>query len=251
MGREILNSLSKDLEFVLVGAVDKRATSSSFSLADGAFAIPLSTSLESILDSCQPQVIVDFTIAEATRNMVPLAASKRINLVIGTTGLTEKDLAEIGELCQKNNIGAVAAPNFSLGAVVLMHLSRIAARYFDYAEIIEMHHEEKADAPSGTSISTAQAMVKARGMPFSYTEIKKESLSHTRGGQIGGISLHSLRMPGLMAHQEVVLGESGETLRIRHDTINRQCYLPGIKRAIKEVMVRKGLTFGLDTLLGL
>lgn len=251
MGREIANGLSADPDFTVVGAVDKKATLDYLSIFDGASSVPLSANLELILSKYQPQVMVDFSIAEATMAAIPVAANKGINLVIGTTGLSGKDMEEIGRLCQKNHIGAVVASNFSLGAVVMMHLSKIAARYFDYAEIIEMHHEQKADAPSGTSISTAQAMLKARGKPFVSTKIKKETVPGTRGGQLDGIALHSLRMPGLMAHQEVILGESGETLRIRHDTITRECYLPGIKKAIKEVIHKEGLTAGLDTLLGL
>lgn len=251
MGREIINGLSSDPDFAVVGAVDKKAASNALPLPDGKSEIPLSSNLESVIALCQPQVMVDFSIAEATRAALPVAAGKGINLVVGTTGLGEKDLEEIGMLCQKNHIGAVVSSNFSLGAVIMMHLSRIAAKYFDYAEIIEMHHEQKADAPSGTSISTAQAMLKARGKPFSNTTIKKETVPGTRGGQLEGIALHSLRMPGLMAHQEVILGEPGETLRIRHDTITRECYLPGIKKAAKEVLHRQGLTVGLDALLGL
>lgn len=252
MGREIINGLFADPDFTVAGAADKKAASDTLLLPDGKTTIPLSANLESVIDLCQPQVMVDFSIAEATRSVIHLVARKKVNLVIGTTGLNETDLQDIGRLCQQNQVGAVVAPNFTIGAVVMMHLSKIAARYFDYAEIIEMHHEQKADAPSGTSISTAQAMLKARGKPFNNAQIKKQTLPGTRGGQIEGIALHSLRMPGLMAHQEVILGESGETLRIRHDTINRECYLPGIKKAIKEVVRLQGkLVYGLDTLLGL
>lgn len=250
MGREIIKGLSSDLDFTVVGGVDKKAAEDYLSISDGS-PVPLSTSLDLVLTKCQPQVMVDFSIAEAARAAVSVAAEKGINLVIGTTGLNEKDLEEIGRLCQKNHIGAVVSSNFTVGAALMVHLAKIAAKYFDYAEIIEMHHEQKADAPSGTSISTAQAMLKTRGKPFINIDIKKETLAGTRGGQLEGIALHSLRMPGLMAHQEVILGEPGETLRIRHDTINRECYLPGIKRAIKEVVNRQGIIIGLDALLGL
>lgn len=251
VGKEIINGLSSDPDFILVGAVDKKATRDNLSISDGAASIPLSTSLEQILSKCQPQVMVDFSIAEAARAAIPVAAGKGVHLVIGTTGLNEKDIEDVRILCRNNRTGAIVASNFSLGAIVMMHLSRIAARYFDYAEIIEMHHEQKVDAPSGTSISTAQGMLKARGKPFASINIKKETLPGTRGGQLDGIALHSLRLPGLMAHQEVILGSPGETLRIRHDTINRECYVPGVKKAIKEVIHREGLTIGLESLLGL
>jgi 4-hydroxy-tetrahydrodipicolinate reductase len=131
----------------------------------------------------------------------------------------------------------------------MMHLAKVAARYFDYAEIIESHHHLKADAPSGTALSTAKEMAEAKGKPFQLPKQKKSFDS--RGEQVEGVTLHSVRLPGLMAHQEVILGASGQTLRIRHDTINRECYMPGVMLAIKEVVKRKGLTYGLDALLGL
>ncbi len=143
----------------------------------------------------------------------------------------------------------MVAPNFALGAVIMMHLAKIAGKYFDYAEIIELHHHLKADAPSGTALSTAGAMAKARGKPFQLPQQKKSLAS--RGEQVEGVTLHSVRLPGLMAHQEVILGAPGQTLSIRHDTINRECYMPGVILAIKQVVQRKGLTYGLDVLLGL
>jgi len=180
---------------------------------------------------------------------VRIAAKRGVNLVIGTTGLTADNIAEIDRLSQAHQMGAVVAPNFALGAVVMTYLAKVAAKYFDYAEIIELHHHLKADAPSGTALSTAKAMTEAKGKPFSVPEQRKAS--NSRGEQVEGITIHSVRLPGLMAHQEVILGGPGQTLSIRHDTINRECYMPGIMLAIKEVVKRKGLIYGLDTLLGL
>ena len=198
---------------------------------------------------CQPDVMVDFTIARATMPAVRIAADRGVNLVVGTTGLTTDDIAEIERLSREHKIGAVVAPNFALGAVIMMHLAKIAGKYFDYAEIIELHHHLKADAPSGTALSTAGAMAKARGKPFQLPKQKKSLAS--RGEQVEGVTLHSVRLPGFMAHQEVILGAPGQTLSIRHDTINRECYMPGVILAIKQVVQRKGLTYGLDVLLGL
>jgi 4-hydroxy-tetrahydrodipicolinate reductase len=141
------------------------------------------------------------------------------------------------------------APNFALGAVLMMHLSRLAAKYFDYAEIIELHHHLKADAPSGTALSTARMMAEARGKPFDVPEQKQAASS--RGAQVEGVAIHSVRLPGLLAHQEVILGGPGQTLRIRHDTISRECFVPGVIIAIKKVIGHKGLIYGLDALLGL
>jgi 4-hydroxy-tetrahydrodipicolinate reductase len=133
----------------------------------------------------------------------------------------------------------------------MIHLAKLAARYFDYAEVIEMHHEGKADAPSGTALATARAMVAARGKPFNYPALEKESLAGTRGGQIEGVGIHSVRLPGLLAHQEVILGAPGQTLTIRHDSISRESFMPGVIMAIKEVGKVKGLIYGLENLLGL
>ena len=132
----------------------------------------------------------------------------------------------------------------------MMHLARIAAKYMDYAEIIELHHHLKADAPSGTARLTARVMAEARGKPFSRPP-EGEQTSKSRGENAEGVSIHAVRLPGLMAHQEVILGVAGQTLTIRHDTINRECYLPGIIMAVKEVVKRPGFTYGLDALLGL
>jgi 4-hydroxy-tetrahydrodipicolinate reductase len=154
-------------------------------------------------------------------------------------------------MCREHDIGAVVAPNFSLGAAVMVHLSKTAAKFFDYAEVIEMHHGQKVDAPSGTALTTAKEMAQARGKAFLHASSQGESPSGSRGAELDGVALHSLRMPGLLAHQEVILGAPGETLRIRHDTISRECYMPGVVSAIKHVVRIKGMVLGLDKLLGL
>jgi 4-hydroxy-tetrahydrodipicolinate reductase len=232
----------------MVGAVELKGSQDQFPLPDGTAAVPISSDLELILTSVKPDVMVDFTIAQATMSAVPTAAKHGVNLVIGTTGLTADELSEIDRLATTHGIGAVVAPNFALGAVLMMHLAKIAARYFDYAEITELHHHQKADAPSGTALSTARGMAQARGKPFNIPEQKSPSAS--RGEQVEGVAIHSVRLPGLMAHQEVILGGPGQTLRIRHDTVGQECYMPGVMLAIKEVVKRKGLVYGLDTLLG-
>ena len=180
---------------------------------------------------------------------VRLATKYGINMVIGSTGLTTEELDEIDKLAIKNGVGVVVAPNFALGAVLMMHLSQIAARYFDYAEIIELHHHLKADAPSGTALKTAQAMVSAREKPFCQPPQKEKADS--RGQNVEGITIHSVRLPGILASQEVILGCPGQTLTIKHDTTSRECYMPGVILATKEVIKRKGLVHGLDSLLGL
>jgi 4-hydroxy-tetrahydrodipicolinate reductase len=178
-----------------------------------------------------------------------VAVDKGVNLVIGTTGLTPGDIKEIEQLCLDHQVGGVVAPNFALGAVLMTHLAKLAAKYFDYAEIIELHHHLKADAPSGTALSTARKMAEARGGPFHVPEQRR--VSQSRGEQVDGVSIHSVRLPGLLAHQEVILGGPGQTLSLRHDTISRECFMPGVIIAIKKVIGHKGLIYGLDALLGL
>jgi 4-hydroxy-tetrahydrodipicolinate reductase len=248
VGQELVKAVCREPEMRLVGAVDLKATRDSLTLPDGSASVPFSANLGDILRKCQPDVMVDFSVAQATMPAVRVATEKGVNLVIGTTGLSPDDIKEIDRLAKAHKVGAVVAPNFALGAVLMIHLAKIAAKYLDYAEIIELHHHLKADAPSGTALATARAMAAARGKPFLQPAGKTGG---SRGEQVEGVTIHSVRLPGLMAHQEVILGGPGQTVSIRHDTINRECYMPGVMLAIKEVVKRQGLIYGLDTLLGL
>jgi len=250
MGREVVNALCREPEIKLVGAVELQVAEDYLPLPDKSGVVPFSSDLSYILTSCQPDVLVDFTTRKAAMPAVREATKRGVNLVIGTTGLTADELNEIDQLAQTHQVGAVVAPNFALGAILMIHLAKVAAKYLDYAEIIELHHHLKADAPSGTALATAKAMAVARGKPFSRP-LEQGKTSDSRGEQIEGITIHSVRLPGLLAHQEVLLGGPGQTLSIRHDTISRECYMPGVILAIKEVVKRKGLIYGLDTLLGL
>ncbi|MCL0070455.1 4-hydroxy-tetrahydrodipicolinate reductase [Dehalococcoidia bacterium] len=251
MGQQVLSAVCRDPELKPVAAVDSGANKDSLQLPDGSGTVPLSANLQSLLQISTPDVMVDFTQHAATMPAVRLATSHHTSLVIGTTGLSEVDLEEIDKLSRRHGVGAVVAPNFSLGAALMIHLSKIAARFFDYAEIIEMHHEQKIDAPSGTAIATARGMIEARDGPFTYPGTQKETLPGGRGAELGGIAIHSMRSPGFMAHQEVILSEMGQTLRIRHDQIDREAFMPGVLLAVKKVMKSQGLTFGLDKLLDL
>jgi len=251
MGRQVIKAVLSKPELDIVGAVEEKVTQQYLPLLETSELIPFSSDLDSLLESHKADVVVDFTNATAAMAAVRIATKRKVNMVIGTTGLSEENLREIERLCQANNVGVMVAPNFSLGAVLLMHLSKIAAKFLDYAEIIEMHHAKKIDAPSGTAIATAKAMLEARGKPFIYPKTEKEAISNTRGGQIEGIAIHSLRLPGFMAGQEVILGGLGETLSLRSETISRESYMPGVCLAIKEMTKHKGLVYGLDTLLKL
>lgn len=245
VGRELIQAFASGAEINAVGAVDFVADRESLSLPNGKGSIPLATELGKIIDATGPEVIIDFTVAKAVMASVRTAVDKKVNMVIGTTGLSTGDLDEINTLANKANVGIIVASNFALGAVLMMYLSKLAAKYMDYAEIIELHHNQKLDAPSGTAITTARGMVKTRGKPF------LSAAGEPRGNQVESVTIHSVRLPGLMAHQEVIFGASGQTLSIRHDTINRECYVPGVALAVKDVIKRKGLVIGLDAIMGL
>ena len=249
VGQEVVKAVCQEPGMRLVGAVDLRVTAEPLSLPDGSGTVPFSTDIDAILDRCRPDVVVDFSIARASMPAVRAASRHSVNMVIGTTGFTAADFDEMKQLAEAGEIGIVAAPNFALGAVLMMHLAKIAGRFLDHAEIIELHHDRKLDDPSGTALLTARAMAEARGKPFLPPAAGEPTPS--RGQAVEGISLHSVRLPGLMAHQEVIFGAAGQTLSIRHDTINRECYMPGVMLAVRAVVERKGFIYGLDKLLGL
>jgi 4-hydroxy-tetrahydrodipicolinate reductase len=249
VGQVLINTLYQEPQVKLVGAVDIKVPCEKIILGDGS-SIPFSTDLEKILMLTKPEVMVDFSLAKATMPAVRTAVKQGVHVVIGTTGLAAGDVAEIDRLSRDNRVGVIMASNFALGAVLMMYFARLAAKYMDYAEITELHHQTKADAPSGTAINTAKAMAAYRGRPFSQSVDHDKNFA-SRGQEVDGVHIHSVRMPGLMAHQEVMLGGLGQTLTIRHDTINRECYVPGVLLAIQEVVKRPGLTQGLDKLLDL
>jgi 4-hydroxy-tetrahydrodipicolinate reductase len=224
---------------------------------------------ESLSDlvAAEAEVVVDFSRPEATMAAVEGLLRDGIHLVSGTTGLPQAALDQLAALAGKADHGnAVWAPNFALGAVLAMHFATIAARWYPAAEVIELHHRGKADAPSGTAIRTANAIAAARapegsGEPRSGAPVNragsgdqpagKESVAGVRGGEVGGVRVHSVRLPGLVAHQEVLFGGEGEVLTLRHDSLDRASFMPGVLLAVREVATRNGLTVGLEPLLGL
>ncbi len=249
VGQVLINTLYREPEVKLVGAVDVKASGGKMALGDTS-EIPFSADLDQVLSVAQPDVMVDFTTASATMPAVRTAARHKVHLVIGTTGLSADNMAEIDRVARAAKVGVVVASNFALGAVLMMQFANLAAKYMDSVEIIELHHNQKLDAPSGTALSTAKAMAAARGKPFSQALDEGKNFP-SRGERVAGVSIHSVRLPGLMAHQEVIFGGLGQTLTIRHDTINRECYVPGVLLAIQGVVNRQGLIQGLDKLLEL
>ncbi len=249
MGQEVVKAICRESSMRLVGAVDLQPVADSMPLPSGLDSVLLSSDLEKVIKECKPDVIIDFSTAQAVIPAVRLAARYGIDMVIGTTGLHTDELKTIDSLAKEHNIGVVVASNFALGAVMMIHLAKTAANYFDSAEIIEKHHHMKVDAPSGTALTTARAMAEIRDKPFNKP-IKKDT-SSSRGQEIEGVAIHSVRLPGILANQEVILSSPGQTLSIKHNTINRECYMPGVIIATKEVVRKKGLIYGLEKLLGL
>jgi 4-hydroxy-tetrahydrodipicolinate reductase len=249
VGQVLVNTIKPESGVQVVGGVDVKTIGNKIVLTDGT-SIPLSSDLDQMIVANRPEVMVDFSLAQGTMPAVRIAARYNLQMVIGTTGLTSENLAEIDHLARERGIGVIHASNFALGAVLMMHFAKLASKYMDYAEIIELHHQNKLDAPSGTALNTAKAMSAYRGRLFLQAADAGKHFA-SRGENCGGIPIHSVRLSGLMAHQEVILGGLGQTLTIRHDTINRECYVPGVLLAVKEVSKHKGLVQGLETLLDL
>jgi 4-hydroxy-tetrahydrodipicolinate reductase len=251
MGREVLSAVCREPDLEAVGVLEKFADATSIALPGGDAQAPLSNQPSDLLDSVKPDVIIDFTNAEWTPVVVEAALARGIPCVIGTTGLSDTYVSELEKACREKGVGAFIAPNFAIGAVLMIHMAKLASRYFDYAEVTEMHQQNKADAPSGTAVFTAHEMVAARGKPFEHTMPEKETLPNARGAEYQGVALHSQRMQGLVAHQEVAFGGYGQTLRIRHDSNGRESFIPGVLLATREVLNRRELIVGLDRLIGL
>ena len=200
--------------------------------------------------AAEPAVAVDFTHLEAARGNLRWCALNGVHAVVGTTGLTGDDITDLSALFDGQRANAVVAPNSAIGAVLMMHLAALSAPWFETAEIIELHHDNKVDAPSGTALLTAQRIAET-STEWTPDPTKTYALPEARGGEgPAGIRIHSVRLRGLVAHQEVLLGTTGQSLTIRHDSYDRTSFMPGVLLAVREVANRPGLTVGLDTLLG-
>lgn len=251
MGQEVLAAVCGEAEMEPVGVLSRSAGEEYLSLSGESGLVPVGAEPAALISRTRPDVVVDFTNAEWTPTVATAALDAGARLVIGTSGLSDAFLKELGRECRERRLGAVVGANFALGAVVMIHLARIAGRFFDYAEVIEMHHEGKADAPSATAMATARAMSEDRDDPFIRPSTQRENLEGTRGGVISGVTIHSVRLPGLVGRQEVILAGPGQTLTIRHDSISRDSFMPGVVMAIRGVMERQELIVGLDRLIGL
>lgn len=238
MGQEVIKMVTNDEELEFVGGVDLLSSEESTP--------PIYQSLEKAIIEQKPDVLVDFTIPQSVRRNMEVAMQMGVSPVVGTTGLTQQDIEELDKLAKEYKIGGLIAPNFSIGAVLMMKFSAIAARYMPHVEIIEMHHDKKLDAPSGTAIKTAELMEKERKLFKQGHPDEEEIIPGARGGEYSGFRIHSVRLPGYVAHQEVIFSDVGQTLTVRHDSMNRESFMPGVNLAIKKVKSFEGIVYGLE-----
>ncbi|MDR7865523.1 MAG: 4-hydroxy-tetrahydrodipicolinate reductase [Sporomusaceae bacterium] len=251
MGREVLRAVHKDEQLSVVGAVDVNSDFGDVGdlIGVGKIGVVVGNDLATVISETKPQVMVDFTAPEAVMGNIRTAIASGVCPVVGTTGISAADIDEVRGLCKKHRGNAIVAPNFSLGAVLMMQLAVNVAKYFPYVEITELHHDQKLDAPSGTAIRTAELIAAQRGSMKQGHPKEVEKLTGARGAEFAGIRLHSVRLPGLVAHQEVLFGGLGQTLTIRHDSISRESFMPGVLLACKKVLTVDGLVYGLENIM--
>lgn len=250
MGSEVVRSIEKEEGLILCGAVDPKCTGQDIGdvVGIGYKGIQIYGSLEEAFVSGKPDVVVDFTSPKVIYSNAQTVLAAGINMVIGTTGLKTEERKSLSAVCDKNSSHCLIAPNFSLGAVLMMKVSEEIAKYFPNAEIIELHHNHKFDAPSGTAKLTAEKIAAARTLHPDEDETK-EGLPGVRGGKYEDIPIHSVRLPGYVAHQEVLFGGYGEILTIRHDSLDRKSFMPGVMLACHKVMKIPGLVYSLENYL--
>ena len=236
MGQEVIKAVEADKNMSLVARID---------IKDGEFA-----TIKDAKNSVKIDVLVDFTQPKSIYENALYCLNNGINIVIGTTGLSDEEINELKNLSKKNGLGCLIAPNFSTGAVLMMKFAQMASKYFDNAEIIELHHNQKKDAPSGTAVKTA-LMMAGENTNFTTGNCQEvETIKGARGANsYNNIHIHSVRMPGYIASQEVLFGASGQILTIRHDSMNRECYMDGVLRAVRFVNENKEFVYGLENIL--
>lgn len=250
MGREVVRAVRGADDMELVAAVDPLFGGRDLAEVTGSGdpGLTIHTDLADAIREARPDVMVDFTVAAAARENLRVALEAGVRPVVGTTGISTEEWQEYGRQAEAKGIGLFHAPNFALGAVLMMVFAAKAARYLPAVEIIELHHDQKKDAPSGTALRTAQMINEAAQLP-PRPPTEHFTVPEVRGGAVGAVQIHSVRLPGYVAHQEVILGGLGQTLTLRHDSISRESFMPGVLLAARRVMDLHGLVVGLEHLL--
>ncbi len=249
MGQEVARAVAADPDLALVGCADPAGSGqpmSSFGISSNAVCL---SNISECIATDRPDVIVDFTAPGVVMTNIKIGLEAGVHMVVGTTGIEPADLAVFEPVMRQTGANLLVAPNFAVGAILMMRFAQQAARYFPDAEIVELHHNAKADAPSGTSLKTAAHIAEGRASAPAGNPGGTEMVPGARGAERDGTRIHSVRLPGLVAHQEVLFGGQGQTLSIRHDSIDRTSFMPGVVMALKAVGDRPGLTFGLENVL--
>ena len=247
MGTTIIKAVEKEDDMKLVGAVDIAIKGEPDGDSLGVYS---SSDLKKAIENSSPDIVIDFTQPDYVFENAKTCIDNNVNVVVGTTGLSEEQIINLRDMAKAKGVGCLIAPNFSTGAVLMMKFAQMAARYYDNAVIIEFHHNQKKDAPSGTAIKTAQMMAQAKD-DFTFNNCEEtETLLGARGAIAKNkIHIHSVRMPGFMASQEVIFGGQGQTLKIVHDSHDRECYMPGIMLAVRHIYNTKDFIYGLENIL--
>ncbi len=258
MGREVVKAVSQADDLTLIGAIDKHPGIQGQDIGEiagiGAIEIPVTSDLEGMLayagQTSKNAVMVDFTHPSTIYETTRAAIAYGVRPVVGTTGLTEEQIGDLADFADKASVGCLIIPNFSIGMVLLQQAAIQASQYFDHVEIIELHHNQKADAPSGTAIKTAQ-MLAELGKTFNPAEVEEsEDILGARGALAPeNIRIHSIRLPGLIAHQEMMFGAPGQLYTLRHDTSDRSSFMPGVLLCVRKVIELRSLVYGLEKLL--
>ena len=251
MGRAMSAGIMAAADMEIVAAVDIAGGGRDLGLLAGGepSGLLVQEDLAAAIRAAKPEVLVDFTVPAAVLNNLRIALPLGLPCVVGATGLNEQDLAEVDSLARRHGAAVFFPPNFAIGAVLMMGFAAEAARYFPHVEVIERHHDQKLDAPSGTAVATLERIARER-QAFAQGAAKEyESIAGARGGDFQGARVHSIRLPGYVAAQEVVFGGPGQLLTIRHDAMNRDCFLPGVLLAIRKITGLNGLVIGLEKLM--
>lgn len=251
MGKEAVELVNRTDNFELLAVVDHKNDGMQLGDLEG-FAqidVPIYTDLERCFQDNRADVLIDLTTPEFGMYHTTTALKYNVRPVVGTTGFSKQDLEELETICRDKELGCIIAPNFAIGAVLMMKFSQMAAKYFNDVEIIEMHHDKKLDAPSGTAVKTAEMISSVRIAKKQGHPNEKETITGARGADIDGMHIHSVRLPGLIAHQQVLFGSEGQSLTIRHDSYNRASFMSGVKVAVETVMKINSFVYGLENIL--
>ncbi|KAA9026108.1 4-hydroxy-tetrahydrodipicolinate reductase [Niallia endozanthoxylica] len=251
MGSEAVKLVERTEHFELVAVIDHKHGGKRLNEVEGVstLPVPVFANINDCLSEIKADVLIDLTTPEVGMHHTKTALEFGVRPVVGTTGFTNENLAELEELCQQKETGCIIAPNFALGAVLMMKFSQMAGRYFQDVEIIELHHDKKLDAPSGTAVKTAEMIAEVRQEKSQGHPDEKETLPGARGADFSGMHIHSVRLPGLIAHQQVMFGAEGQTLTIRHDSFDRFSFMSGVKLAVDTVMNLNTLVYGLENII--